>query len=128
MDTKLHTLKNLCRVHLLMIGVLAVVAGLMLFLVVSHVGPVNCTNGFTCGWIGYEKPSHLNAARCSSIAACFNQASVLSSPFLVFLSLLCLYNSHRIHCFLYYLSTCVEFSTPFRKTYRQMQLILGIVV
>lgn len=46
---KANKLKNLEKTHLLMIGGLVVVAGMVLFLIVTQHGPAICSNASFCG-------------------------------------------------------------------------------
>jgi hypothetical protein len=46
---KMDKLRSLEKTHMLMIGGLAVVAGIVLFLIVSQHGPAICSNASFCG-------------------------------------------------------------------------------
>ena len=49
MMLKMNRLKNLDRTYMLMIGGLAVVIGIVLYMVVSQHGPAICVNALRCG-------------------------------------------------------------------------------
>jgi hypothetical protein len=49
MMLKMNKLRNLDKTHILMIGGLAAVVGIILYIVVSQHGPAICVNASFCG-------------------------------------------------------------------------------